>query len=1777
MKKFGKIALKTILWIVGSVIFLLLLIIFLIQIPAVQNFVVGKVTNYLENKIGTPVRIGYINIAFPKKLVLEDIYFEDQSQDTLLSGERLLVDINMWKLLQNTVELNELEVIGVTAKVNRTLPDSTFNFDYILEAFASEEEKVQQEGDEESAMVFDLDKVLLQRIRLVYDDAVIGTAAEINLNHFDTRIKKFDLAGAMAFDIPVINIDGLNTTLRMWSVLEEGDAPSAEDFGITSADTSEAAPMPALNINTIDLKNIVIKFDDETSGMDTRFALKQFIANIDELDLNNEVVKLKDITLDESDSYILFNKINQPTATQQPVASSDAEEGDTEESGMNWVVTADQININKTNVWYKDENQPRTRGLDFFNMRLTDFEGDLSDLYFSMDSISGSLNNLAVKDHSGFTLKKMEADFMYSNTGALIENLHLETARSLIRDRVKVTYPSLEAISEDLSKIYIEANLRRSHIDMSDLRYLAPDLEQEETMRPLLNKRFYIDGRVIGYVNDLRIPNFEFRTLDNTHLIARAHIRGLPDVDRLWVDLDLRKFTTGRRDIERLVAPSMLPENIEIPASISLGGTFRGGMNGFNTNLSLVTDQGNATVNGNLTMARDTTYDINLAIDDLNIGRILGQDSVLGILAVEANVKGTGFDPKTLIADVTGNLNRLDAMGYTYQDISLAVNADRGEISGNLESPDPNLDLSMELRGNLQGQYPRLYANLMVDSLNLQNLNLMEDNFRYHGQIVADFETLDIDHLNGSLKVLNSHIALNDDRYVLDSIALFAFSDSARNRIVLNSEFLNAHLVGDYRISELGTSISDVLRVYYNPTNETDTLAYSPQQFEFSARLTHSSIIRDLVPDIEEMADITIDGTFSSENKSLIAKLLAPRVNYAGTEIDNIGMDIITVDSTLYYSGLIGHVKVGEIEISNTLISGNVVENEVDFGLWIRDEQNVEQYHLGANLDVTADNFIISLMEDGLVLNYDAWNISPNNQIRFGSEGILVQDFQLTNNGQGLFIQSQDSIANSPIDVRFEDFRIETFSQMLESEALDFRGGIHGTATISRLESSPVFVSDLTIREFAYGEQTVGDIAVQVNNIQENTFSADVRISGNGNDVQLVGDFITPPEGDAQIRAYLELKPMQMTTVQAFSFGNLRDSEGQINGRIDITGTTAAPRINGGLTFNGAKFNVDMLNAVMSIDNQTISFNNQGIQLRQFSIVDDKGNTAQINGSINTTDFSDFGFNLTLAMDDFEAMNSTAEDNDLFYGQMYLTTNIRVTGDMNQPVVNGSIRVNENTDFYFVVPNDNPGVADREGVVEFVDRSDTSRYNVFAKLDSLTAAPSQLSGIDLTLNLQTDPNAKFTVVLDAGTKDQVHIQGAAELTASIDASDNISITGAYTVESGEYEVPLGPMSRKFTLRRGSTITWAGDPLDATLNLTAVYRDRFPTLELVQGQVGSEGSNLYRQRIPFNVLLILTGELFSPTLRFDIELDEGSAVVPQQVTNNVNIALANIRNDEAELNKQVFSLIALGRFMSANPFESLSGGGGVEGMARSTVSSFLSSQLNNLASDLVRGVEIDFDLQSEQDYLSGSAQNRTDLNIGLSRMLFDDRLKVTVGSSFEVEGNSRPGERTSNIAGDVSLDYQLTPDGRYVGRVYRKDQYQPTLQGQFIETGIGFIVNMSYEKFRELFMSSKSLNEYYNTNSRSFRRRFDPERMEVDSAYRDSVRTVIRDSLATNHPEYLERMREEERKRQEAIERQSEENDGTENDVRQPVQQDSARKEDDTAIRNEEEEKDTNEE
>ena len=427
------------------------------------------------------------------------------------------------------------------------------------------------------------------------------------------------------------------------------------------------------------------------------------------------------------------------------------------------------------------------------------------------------------------------------------------------------------------------------------------------------------------------------------------------------------------------------------------------------------------------------------------------------------------------------------------------------------------------------------------------------------------------------------------------------------------------------------------------------------------------------------------------------------------------------------------------------------------------------------------------------------------------------------------------------------------------------------------------------------------------------------------------------------------------------------------------------------------------------------------------------------------------------------------EPNREFYGKLNLNSEIDITGDLNLPRINAYLRVNKNTDFYAILPTDNPEVEDRNGVVIFVNKGrqvDSVKLKTF--LDSL-ASTARLRGIDVSATVETYSRAQFTLIIDERNGDALAIRGRADLTAGVDKSGKVSLTGNYELVNGSYNLTLNVLHRKFVIQRGSLITWTGDPGKANIDITAIYTVNTAPIDLLQDQLtgSSADQSRYKTRLPFQVKLNMTGELLKPVVKFDIALpDNLLALWP-----DVDTKLAQMRTDVAETNKQTFALLLLGRFIQQNPFETAGPGTDAGTIAKQSAGKLLSDQMNQIAASLVKGVDVNFDMNSDQDYSSGTSTNQTDLNVKVSKNLFDDRIRVTVGSDFQLE-ETNPGQNATNIAGDVSIDYKLSKDGRYMLRVYRNDQYETVIQGQVVETGLSFILTFDYNSFRELFQNKK---------------------------------------------------------------------------------------------------------
>jgi hypothetical protein len=342
------------------------------------------------------------------------------------------------------------------------------------------------------------------------------------------------------------------------------------------------------------------------------------------------------------------------------------------------------------------------------------------------------------------------------------------------------------------------------------------------------------------------------------------------------------------------------------------------------------------------------------------------------------------------------------------------------------------------------------------------------------------------------------------------------------------------------------------------------------------------------------------------------------------------------------------------------------------------------------------------------------------------------------------------------------------------------------------------------------------------------------------------------------------------------------------------------------------------------------------------------------------------------------------------------------------------------------------------------------------------------SGVDLNLQFALTPDAELQIIIDPIAGDKLSCRGSANLIVDLPPAGNPQIVGTYVVDSGTYFFSYqGLLKKQFVIQKGSRIEFTGDPLNARLNLTAVYTAEATTYELVSNQSASmsaDETKAAKTRRKINVLLKIEGELSEPALTFDIQIPSESS---NAISSTATRQLQQIRQDPTELNKQVFGLLLFNSFIADQ-----GGGGGPdfastgENVALRSVSGLISNQLNRLAKNNA-GFRINLDIDSYKSKYETEAGNDmiTQVQLDVSKGFFNDRLVFTVGGNVNVEnstsGNQSANSGFSNVTGDFTVEYKITEEGRYRVKIFQTSDFDVLNQSNIYRTGVGLAYRRSF--------------------------------------------------------------------------------------------------------------------
>jgi len=1662
-------ALKIIGYVLGSILLLLILVVVWLNTPYGKNFVKNRAVAFLRGKLKTEVYVGELGYGLPKMVVLKDVVFKDQSKDTLLAARELRVDIDMLKLFKKQVDIKQIHLTGLHAHVYRNAPDTNFNYSYIIAAFTGDSKpkeapKAEQQDTSSQPLVIDLKRIVLDDIHIRFDDYAGGTRLALDLDKLNLRMNKMDL-DSMDFRLKELDVAGLTTTFLQDSSLL---APKP--------DTASKQSQFRLVADDIELNKVAVHYGNSLNKILFDLKLGELQAKTRRFDLAKQEIEIDQFKLDSTDTRIVIGKNSYIPAKADTIRDTLPE--------SNWHVLAKDLALNEISFAFDNDNQPRqVSGMDYGHLAARKLKLEAQDVLFTGDTINGNIKHFAVSEKSGFDLYELHTQFACNPKGAALKGLYLQTPYTLLQDYVQVAYPSLDALKRDMASMMLAVNLKNSIVGIHDLLLFAPQLEKQEVLRKNRNGRLRLDAALYGYMNAIDIRKFSMSGLGSTDIDLSGKLNGLPDANKLNYNLNIAKFRSSRNDLAGFLPPST-NKQLQLPERFGLSGTLSGTAKDYYPKLLFMSTDGGAVLNGYVKTSPGKgreQYAMHVKTEQLNLGHIL-RDTTLGPVTADITANGRGFDIKTMTAAVDGAILGAYYKGYTYSNIKLDAKVAAKVADIKLNSNDPNAKLSLNAHADMRDKYTALKGTLQMDSVDFHALKLYKSGLRTHGTIDIDFPKLDPDYPDGILVWKDAVIATDSLRYSTDSLYVSSkpSADTGQN-IVVNFDALQAHITGKTPLSKVGDIVQENINRHYMGTDTTKGLAAMkhsvnkdsmPSQYDLKivASLSDRPILHGILPDLKSLDTVHIDGELTQ--KILVLNILMPQMVYGSNTIEKAEAHVNGSDSAFTYAITADKISTGSMQFLYSKASGNVEPHGLSTNISVSDSAKKERFALAASMQQQGDTQVIQL-QPGLKLNYTDWAVAQPNRIALAKGGIYVQNFSISNGSQYLKMNSERPAINAPLKVDISNFLLANITEIISKDTVLLANGVlGGNVTLEQFQPAPQITSTLRIENLSVLGDTVGNLKVDVNNKTENAIDAKVNIDGRGNDVAITGFYYTKAVNGNSFDMKLDMKALNLQSIEGLTGHAIRNSSGFLRGMLTVKGMADAPVVIGEIHTDNVATTVSMLNAFYRLPDEKIVFTEQGPNFANFKIMDSSGNQAVLDGRIITRNYRDLEMALKVKANNWRAVHSTAQNNKLFYGDLYLSTNLDINGTPTKPQIDGNLNILKNTKFVVTIPKNDPGVQSAQGIVRFVDMDDTNHKDVLQPLPKDSIKKLGLSpGSNVNVNLNIDKDAELSVILDQATGDFIKVRGVASLNTSVDPAGNLAVTGTYELNEGAYQFNYNFVKRRFDIQKGSVITMAGDPMRAQMDITAVYNANIAAYDLVEKQVSDPSQlNYYKERLPFQILLKLKGRIMKPDISFDIVLPEGKAYrLAFDQVELVQARLAQVRTDTSELNKQVFAVLILNRFVSEDILSS-GAGSSVSSIARQSVSRFIGEQLNQFANGLIKGVDLSVDLATSDDYTTGEQRNRTDLNLAASKRLFNDRLKVTVGNNFELEGpqTQRNSQGSSYIPGNLAADYNLTQDGRYVTRIYRQDQDEGVLEGYVTETGVNFIVSLDYNRFKYIF-------------------------------------------------------------------------------------------------------------
>ncbi|GAB3647408.1 translocation/assembly module TamB domain-containing protein [Echinicola sediminis] len=1316
------------------------------------------------------------------------------------------------------------------------------------------------------------------------------------------------------------------------------------------------------------------------------------------------------------------------------------------------------ISFEGTSLDIFDLRKPKIEsGFDYTRLRFRKLRGGADNLIAQGSNIGLNIHTLkGIEATSGMEFQQLKAVFSYSPQAMEFDELYFKSNETIIKNYLKFTYEDVKSLSDFNNQVDILAQLDESVLNIKDLKYFTSKI-------PDIEDKIYLSGQISGKVSDLYSQELLIRFGERSALFGKFNIDGLPKVDSTFFQLSLVNSSVNSSDLFPYLDKKQRKE-INKFKIIHFDADFNGYLSRFQTSGDFRTQIGN--ISGKLNYLTDKgkpRYYGQLKVDELNLGKITESPETFQKLSFEGNIKGTGTTVETALLELDANVRKIGINRYNYTNIRTNATYGKNLFNGQLSINDPNLkariDGTLDLRA--QKDSARLIAEL--DTAFLNKLNLTDKEFFISGAFELDTKGTDIDRIEGVARfrdLLISHQGrnLSVDNFIFQSV----FAEDTR-MISLNSDLLVASISGKFQAKKVYEDIQLLLEDYLAILTNT---AYKKSREDRGMSEEYNLDINMSLNDVNPIIHLFDPALYISKNTLVEGAFYRTPENtifnfYSGIDTIQYGNKIFLENDLDFNTSKMNnsrevlaacYINSKEQQLTQSIVFNNLSltgiwdESAIDFTMGI-DQLNTESYaNIQSKIQLSKDQTAITFAPSDIKILENFWEFAPDNSIILSSGQIDVDNLELSNNGQ--FLALNGRISENPEEIlSFEVHNVKLdFLNTFDSK--DYKGTANGIMAFNTFVDRGGSYGSLNIDSLSINNFLIGNLeaATYFENDRMNLHLTNER---DNKKVIEIGGFINT--NDDQLDLDGKFQNTQLDILEPFLSDYLTQFGGTVSGDLKMTGTLKQPHLKGQGKLTGGTVRVNYLNTFYTVDGN-INFNPNEISFRGLNVTDVQGNTANMNGGIAHDGFKNFVLDISSDLNSFQVLNTSARDNDLFYGTAYASGTLNIFGAASNLDITANATTRPNTKIYIPI-GESEGQAQEE-FINIINVRDTTREMYLQE----TVEKLAINNVRMNFVLDVTPDAYTEIQIDPRTGENIQGHGRGILNLNIDTQGEFSMTGDYEIVDAKYNFSLyNIINRQFEILPGGRISWYGDPYAGVMNIKATYEENVSLTSLQNSQNSNpdfQNSQLLR-RYPVKVIMDLDGPLLSPDINFDFDFSE----FPDGEAQTTISAFKNrIANDEQEKNRQVFSLIMLRRFSPEGQFNSA-------GIGFSNLSQLVSSQLNALISQVDQNLEINIDLAS----LDESALETFQLRVAYT--FLDGRLRVTRDGSFtDPQGNADLG----SIAGDWQAEYLITDDGRYRLRIYNKNNFNTftslNIADRVNTYGVSVSQTLLFSSLKELFQN-----------------------------------------------------------------------------------------------------------